>query len=293
MIDNKNSFFFKLFSNIFLVLLCACCIIPIILVISISLTSEASIATNGYSIFPKEFSINAYKYIFSGSSSIYNSYFITTAVTVIGTLISVFITALIAYPLSRQDLKHRNLIAKYLFFTMLFNGGLVPFYILVTKYLMLKNTIWAMILPYTVSAWNVLLMRNFISSSLPFSVIESAKIDGAGEFGIFTQIVLPMSKAALATIGLFVTLAYWNDWWLALLFIDNRALMPLQYTLQSILMNIQVLTSSIQTKDLAQKIPSESARMALCVLAIGPIVLAYPFFQKFLVKGMVVGAVKG
>lgn len=278
-----------------LILFCTCCIIPLLLVFSISLTPETLIAENGYQLFPKAYTLQAYRYIFTTTFSLYSSYAVTIFVSVVGTIMSLTLTALVAYPLSRADLKYKNAIAMYLFFTMLFNGGLVPTYILITKYLHLKNTIWVLILPMLVGAWNVMLMRNFFSSCVPYSIIEAAKIDGAGEFSTFWRIVVPISKPAFATVGLFVILAYWNDWWLALLYIDERSLMPLQYTLQSILLNIQILLNNInvQTQNRVMEIPSESARMALCILAIGPIILAYPFFQKYIVKGMTIGAVKG
>lgn len=289
---------FQIMSHFMLIAFSLCCIIPLILVLSVSLSTEMSIARDGYSIIPKEFSLEAYKYILFKSTSLYNAYAVTIFVTVVGTIVSIFLMAMIAYPLSRKDLKFRNGISFYLFFTMLFNGGLVPFYMLVSKYLHLKDTIWVLIIPYLISAWSVMLLRNFFSASIPSSIIEAAKIDGAGEFKTFLRVVLPMSKPALATVGLFATLTYWNDWWLSLLFIEDRKLMSLQYTLQSILMNIQVLISNMMqqlqgTNVSIKDIPSETARMALCVLAIGPIILAYPFFHKYLVKGMTVGSVKG
>lgn len=279
----------------FFVLICICCIAPILLVLSISFTPEKLIVENGYKFFPQAFSTEAYEYLFANAASIFNAYKVTIFVTVVGTVLGLTITAMIAYPLSREDLKYRNIIAVFLFITMLFNGGLVPSYILVTKYLHLKDTIWILIFPLMVSAWNILIMRNFFKTGVPVTVIESAKLDGAGEFYTFVKIVAPISKPAFATVGLFISIAYWNDWWNALLYIEDRSLMPLQYTLQSILMNIQVLLSNtnnqVQTK--VVEIPTEGVRMALCVLAIGPIVLAYPFFQKYIVKGMTVGAVKG
>jgi putative aldouronate transport system permease protein len=169
---------------------------------------------------------------------------------------------------------------------------MVPFYILVTKFLGMKDSIWVMIIPYLVGSWNVILMRNYYLS-VPESITEAAKIDGAGDFRTFVQIVIPLSKPAFATIGLFVTMGYWNDWWLALLFVERRELFPLQYMLQAIMQNIDVLMSNINTKDDISLIPSETIRMATCVMAVGPILLAYPFFQKFIVKGLTVGAVKG
>ena len=283
----------QLIINLVLIICCLCCIVPLLLVVSISFTPEELIALNGYQLIPEAFSADAYKFIISGTSSIWNSYVVSIFVTVVGTFLSLVVTSMLAYPLSRQDVKYRNIISFYLFFTMLFNGGLVASYILITQYLHLKDNILVLILPLLINAWNVMLMRNFFKD-VPFSIIESAKIDGAGEFKTFLQIVVPISTPTFATVGMFIALAYWNDWWLALMYITDRKLMPLQYTLQAILLNIQVLLSDVQLqKSVGGEIPSEAARMALCVLAVGPIVLVYPFVQKYIVKGMTVGAVKG
>lgn len=288
----NESMLFKIFVNTIFILFCLGCILPLILVFGISISDELAIAANGYHIIPKKISFEAYRYIFSGSNSLLSAYKVTIFVTVAGTMLSLLLTSMFAYPLSRKDLKYRNSIALYVFFPMLFNGGLVPFYILVSRYLHLKDSIFVLIIPYLVGSWYVLLMRNYFKT-VPDSVIESAKIDGAGEFRIFFRIVLPLSLPALATIGLFTTLAYWNDWWLALLFIEKRSLMPLQYTLQSILLNIEVLINNVKTRDSAIKIPAETARMAMVILAIGPVIFAYPFYQKYFIKGLTVGSIKG
>lgn len=271
------------------------CIAPLLLVFSVSMTPEAEIAKNGYHFIPEKFSTEAYTFIFRNSRSLLNSYVVTITVTAIGTLLGLAITSMAAYAMSRKDVKYRNVIAMYMFICMLFNGGLVASYLLVTRYLHLKNTLWALILPAMVSPWYILLMRNFFSTGVPTEIIESAKVDGIGEFGAFVRIVVPISKPTFATIGLFLILGYWNDWWLSLLYIDVRNLYSLQYTLQSILLNIQAIMSNVdaQRTGAAANLPSESARMALCMLSIGPIILAYPLLQKYLVKGMTVGAVKG
>ena len=177
---------------------------------------------------------------------------------------------------------------------MLFNGGLVSNYIMYTRYLHIDNTIFVLILPYLVSAWNVMLMKNFFVTDIPASLVESARIDGASEIRTFFSIVVPISKPIFATIGLLVSLQYWNDWWLALMYIEDRALSPLQYTLQSMLINMRMmLEDALLFRDNIKDIPTESARMAMCILSIGPIILAYPFLQKYIVKGLTVGAVKG
>jgi len=289
--------FFKLFANIVFILLCLCCVVPMLLVFAISLTPDKNIGLYGYQLFPKEITLNAYKYILTYYTAIYRSYGVTIFVTVVGTVLGLLITALLAYPLSRKDVKYRNAISMFLFFTMLFSGGLVASYILITRYLHLKNTIWVLILPMLVSPWNVMLMRNFFKTGVPFEIIEAAKIDGSTEFGAFFKIVVPISKPTFATIGLFLALGYWNDWWLALMYIDEQSLAPLQYTLQSILLNIQVMLTNIQLAKQMQaamkEIPMENARMALCILSTIPILFAYPFFQKYIVSGLTVGAIKG
>jgi putative aldouronate transport system permease protein len=277
--------------HLLLILLSLMCVVPLLLILAVSFTSEQSVALHGYKLLPDKFSLESYSYVLKTSSSLLNAYSVTVFVTVIGTIVSVFFTALFAYPLSRRDVKYRNPVALFVFFTMLFNGGLVPFYILITQYLHLKNSIFVLIIPYLISAWNVMLMRNFFQT-IPDEIIESAYIDGASEIRIFLRIILPLSMPSLATIGLFNAVAYWNDWWLGLLFIENVKLYPLQYLLQAVMGNIQALQSFSFTKDKIVDLPSETARMALCILAIGPIILAYPFMQKYFVQGLTLGAVK-
>lgn len=289
----KNEWkFVNLITNFILSAFSILCIIPLLLVVSASFSDEKMLAMNGYKLIPQNLTLYAYKFVLSASTSILDAYKVTVFVTVVGTLLSLLITSMFAYPLSRKEIKYRNKISLLVFFTMLFNGGLVPVYILISRYLHMKDSIFVLIIPYLVLAWNVLLMRNFFKT-IPDSLIESARIDGSGEFKTFFKIVVPLSLPSFATIGLITTLLYWNDWWLAILFIEKSSLFPLQYMLQSVMTNIQILTSSIMTKDKALNLPSESARMALCVLAIGPIILAYPFFQRYFIKGLTVGAVKG
>lgn len=295
--SKRNGVGLKIFANIVFIFLCLCCIIPMLLVLAISLTPNKDIGRYGYQLIPNKITLEAYVYILKYFTNIYRSYAITIFVTLVGTILGVALTSLVAYPISRKDLKYRNAISMFLFFTMLFNGGLVASYILITRYLHLKNTIWVLILPMLVSPWNVMLMRNFFSSGVPFSIIEAAKIDGSSEFGAFLKIVVPISKPTFATIALFLSLGFWNDWWLALMYIDESSLYPLQYTLQSILLNIQVMLSnanlSNQLQETMKDIPTENSRMALCMLAVIPILFAYPFFQKYIVSGLTIGAVKG
>jgi putative aldouronate transport system permease protein len=267
-------------------------IIPLWLVVSSSFTAENALTLNGYGLFPKEFSLDAYRYILSDSRQLLDSYAVTIMVTIGGTMIALAMTALLSYPLSRPDFMFKSSFSFYIFFTMLFNGGLVPFYILVSQYLNLKDSIWALMIPYLIQPFNVLLMRTFFAT-IPISLVESAKIDGAGELYIFWKIIIPLSTPVMATVGLFISLVYWNDWYLGLLFIEDRKLLPLQYLLMTLMTNIEVMSSNSQLGAGLLRIPSESARMAMAVLAIGPIACIYMFFQRYFVQGLTVGAVKG
>ena len=296
MIEAKKSRLISLIIiSIILISFALTCIIPIIAVLSISLSDEMDILRYGYRLIPKKISLTAYEYIFKVPKQILQGYFISLSVTGVGTALSLFIIALIAYPLSRRDFKYRNPLAFYIFFTMLFNGGLVPWYILIVRYLHLKDTWWVLILPYLVLPWFVLLLKTFFQQ-IPIGIIESAKLDGASELRTFFTIVVPLSKPALAAIGLFILLRYWNDWWLPLLYIESENLVPLQYMLHRMMANIQFLTQQLRTTQMTidiSKLPNESARMAMCVLAAGPMLFIFPFFQKYFVKGLTVGAIKG
>lgn len=271
------------------------CIIPLMYVISISLSKESDIAQEGYRLIPKAFTTFAYDYLLKNPEQLLTGYSVSIVVTIAGTVISLVITAMLAYVLSRKDFFGSNTLSFIVFFTLLFNGGLVPWYILVKKYLHLDNTLLALILPYVIIPWHVLLMRGFLSE-IPLALIESAKIDGAREWRIFYQIVLPIAKPAMATVGLFISFIYWNDWWLAMLYIDNEKLIPLQYMLYRIMNNIQYLSSNIKPGNVGidiSQFPNETARMAIAIMAAGPILIVFPFFQKYFVKGLTVGAVKG
>lgn len=278
-----------------LILFGLCCTIPILLVFSISMSEEKIIALRGYSIMPVKFSLNAYKYIFKSPEQILNAYAVTITVTLIGAVTGLLLASMLAYVLSRNDYKYKNYSSFFVFFTMLFNGGLVPFYILVSQKLHLKNTIFALILPYLVIPWFVLLMKGFLSV-ISISIIESAKIDGASEWRIFFRIVIPVAKPGLATVGLFYILMYWNDWWLGLLFIEKPDLVPIQLMLNNVMENIDYLTRNVIQVNVGVeilKLPSLSARMAICTLGMAPVLFVFPFFQKYFVKGLMVGSVKG
>ncbi|WP_010494353.1 ABC transporter permease subunit [Paenibacillus elgii] len=272
------------------------CVFPFVFVTIISFTDEGTLARNGYRIIPEKWSLEAYRYVFKAGDQLLRSYGVTIAVTVIGTLLSMIMIALFAYAISRKSFKYRNFFSFFAFFTMLFNGGLVPTYIVVTQLLGLKDSIWGLILPLAVNAFYIMIMRTFFSTSVPDAIIESGKIDGAGEFGIFFRLVLPLSLPGLATIGLFSTLGYWNDWFNALLYIDKPSLVPLQSMLMRIETSMQFILQNTSNPSmgvaLLQSLPQDTSRMAMVVLATGPIVFAYPFFQRYFIQGLTVGAVK-
>jgi putative aldouronate transport system permease protein len=266
------------------------CLLPMVLIVSISLSNENALALNGPSLLPQGLNFSAYDYILRQPGQILQAYGVTALVTVLGTAGGVLLCSLLAYPLSRRDYALRGPLSFFVFFTLLFNGGIVPFYILMTRYLGLKDSLLALILPYMVTAWYVLILRTAFAQ-LPTEFHDAARIDGAGEWRVFFQIVLPLSKPALATIALFFILRYWNDWFLALLFINKAALYPLQYLLYVLMANINFLASNPQTTGIP--IPVQSARMAMAVLAFGPALISFLFLQQYFVRGITIGGIKG
>lgn len=281
--------------HIVLILLTAVCVIPLLLVVGISFTDEQSLMSSGYNLIPKVFSLDAYKYVFTGAVSVGRAYLVTIVVTVAGTAGHLLFMSMLAYGLTREEVTARNKISFFVYLPVLFNAGLVPTYMLFTRTLHLKNTIWVLILISIASSTNVLILKNFFST-IPKSLIESARIDGSSEFRTFFTIVLPLSKPSLASIGLFVAIAYWNDWLTCSLYIETPKLQTLQYLLQSLMNNIAYLQAnagaSASLEAAIANLPSESARMATCVLAVGPIIFLYPFLQKYFEKGLTIGAVK-
>lgn len=277
--------------------LVAVTLFPVLLTVSIAFSSSDSIMNFGYSIWPHEFSTEAFKYIFKTPQTIMRAYGITIFVTVVGTLLSTLTIMLYAYALSRKDFVGRRPLTFYIFFTMLFSGGAVSWYIVCTSYYHLANTVWAMILPYVMDAWNIIILRTFFQSSVPISIIESGKLDGAGEWRVFFKLVVPIAVPGIATIALFRTLVYWNDWWLPIMFIVKPELYNLQFLLQRMMQNIQQLNQNSQfaanASERLLKIPSDGARMALCLIAMGPILVVYPFFQKYFIQGLTIGSLKG
>ncbi|MUG64709.1 sugar ABC transporter permease [Paenibacillus sp. 7541] len=283
---------FNLIAGIFAFL----CVFPFLFVTIISFTDETTLARNGYQIWPEQWSLEAYRYVFQTGDALLRSYGVTIFVTVVGTLLSLFIISLYAYAISRKSFRYRNFFSFFAFFTMLFNGGLVPTYIVATQLLGLKDSIWALILPLALNAFYIMILRTFYSTSVPDAIIESGKIDGASEFKIFYKLVLPLSLPGLATIGLFSTLGYWNDWFNALLYIDDPNLVPLQSMLMRIETSMQFILQNSHNSSLSmqalQSLPQDTSRMAMVVLATGPIILAYPFFQRYFIQGLTIGAVK-
>jgi putative aldouronate transport system permease protein len=288
---------YRLPVHLFFIGLGAIFIIPLWSVIAISLTNEADLASYGYRLIPLQIDFQAYDYILRNPLTLLNAYKVTILSSAAGTFLSVLMVSMCACALARPDFKYRQFITMYLFFTMLFSGGLVPYYILMTKYLHLQNTYAALILPLMGNVWHMFLMRTFFKQ-LPESLVESAKLDGAGELRIYITIILPLSTPVLATIGLMQLLSYWNSWHPALLFVSDDRMYPLQYLLQVMMQNIQEILKNMQDNvplDLASlsQLPTENTRMAMCVLAIGPMLFIFPFFQKYFAKGLTVGSVKG
>ncbi|NQX58114.1 carbohydrate ABC transporter permease [Paenibacillus qinlingensis] len=272
------------------------CIIPLLLVIAVSISNEQSIVAEGYRFIPAKLSMDAYRYLWQENRMILNAYGVTIFTTLVGTVTSLLIIALFSYPLSRRDFAYRKLFTFLVVFTLLFQGGLVSWYMVTTQILHLKNNIWALIIPHLFNGWYVMIMRTYFQTTIPDAVLESAKIDGAGEFRTFFSIVLRLSLPGLATIGLFNAIVYWNDWWLPLMLITDDKLLNMQYLMYKAQSMANYLSSaSGEHFGTVMQVapPSLTLRMALAVIGIGPIVLAYPFFQKYFVKGLTIGAVKG
>ena len=286
----------QLLLHLFFIILCITYIVPFILVISISISSEDAIRQFGYRIIPKAIDFAAYREIFRNPGQLLDSYKVTIIFTALTTILGVFVMTLMAYPLSRPNYKFKKILTFYIFFTMIFSGGLTPTYILITQYLHLDDTIWVFILPSLINAWHIFLLRTFFAG-IPSAIVESALLDGAGEYKIFFSIILPLSKPALATVALLGAMTRWNDWFTAMLYINDEKLLTLQYLLQRILSNIQLIQQQSGNMQLfnisAADIPAETVRMAMAVIAAGPILFVFPFFQKYFVKGLTVGSVKG
>ncbi len=272
-------------------------IVPFVLLIVSSLTAEQEILSNGYRFFPDAYSLDAYRYLWSNSNVIVRAYGITVFVTVFGTAVSLIMTMMLGYGLSKKEMPYNRPLTFYVVFTLLFNGGLVPTYLIYTQYFGIKNTIWSLIVPgLLMNGFNVFLASTFFRTTVPAPVLESARIDGAGEFKTFFAIVLPLSLPIMATIGLFNGIAYWNDWNNGLIYLTDPQLFSIQNLLNQMIQNIEAIktsSSAYGASTAATALPSETVRMAIAVVGIIPILVAYPFFQKYFVKGIAIGAVKG
>jgi putative aldouronate transport system permease protein len=293
---NKSSLdkrIFYIISVVVILIISVFCLIPFILVISGSLTKEEYILKHGYSLIPKEFSLAAYKDAFRQPTSLIRSYGVTISVTIIGTTIGLFITSMTGYVLSRKNFEWRNKFSFFFYFTTLFSGGIVPWYILCIKYLKFNDNYLGLLLPFMLNVFYLLIMKSFISN-IPDAICESATIDGANDFQVFVKLILPLSKPALATIGLFIALTYWNDWFLAYIFMQDPKLFSLQFYLYKIIAGQQALLRLATTPGAEGGVmPDESLKLAMTIIATGPIILLYPFVQRYFVTGITIGAVKG
>ena len=293
--DDSTAKWFKLIAYVVVLGGSFLCLLPFLLIISASLTSNTSIIQDGYQLIPAAFSLEAYKVIFELPQEVLRAYGVTVLTTVAGTALGLFLMTMAGYVLQRKDFKYRNFFSFFIYFTTLFGGGLVPWYILITKYLQFTDTYYALIFPSLMSPFLIILMRSFMKSVIPDEIIESAKIDGAGDFKIYYRIVLHLSLPGIATVGLFLALQYWNDWFSSALFINNAAKFQLQYYLYNIINTANFLATIGAGSGvvLSEGVPTESMKMAMSIIVTGPILLLYPFIQRYFVKGLTIGAVKG
>jgi putative aldouronate transport system permease protein len=292
--QSKYVILFNIFAYTFISITTLLCVLPFLIIISGSLTDNASIATSGYHLIPKVFSVEAYRTIFYFPQGILKAYMVTSLNTILGTTLGLFFISMTGYVLSRKDFKYRNRISFLIYFTTIFGGGLVPWYIMVNNVLKLHDSYIALCYPGLMTPFLIILMRTFIIHSFPDEMYEAAKIDGAGYFRIYRSIVLPVITPGMATVGLFLALNYWNDWFLTSMFISTPSKYELQFYLYNMLNNFQALTQMLSgTGVVITNPPTESVKLAMAVIATGPIILVFPFIQKYFVEGITIGAVKG
>ena len=292
---SRDRVIFDILSRVILVVLSACCLLPFLLVLSGSFSDQTSILTHGYQLIPEHFSLDAYKTLFKIPEELLRAYGVTIFVTVTGTFLGLFFTSMAAYVLASSTFRYRYQMSFFFYFTSIFGGGLVPWYIFNTKYLHFHNSVIALILPILINVTYLLILKSYMSGT-PEALYESARLDGAGDFTIYWRVAMPLCKAGLATVGLFIALNYWNDWYDAMLFLDEGRsdLYPLQYYLNNILTKAQAIAAAAARSGLPMSdVPSEPMKLAMTVVATGPIILLYPFLQKYFVKGVTIGAVKG
>ena len=286
---------FNIFVHVLLVFLILCCVVPFWLLIASSFTSEASLVKNGYSLIPKEFSLAAYKYLWTAKGSIGRAYFMSVAISAVGVTGNVLMCILFAYPLSRRELPGRGVFSFLLFFTMLFNGGLVPTYLVYTNIVNVKDSFWGLVVPYLLlNPFLVIMMRTYFTSSIPNEVLEAARIDGASEVRCLSSVVVPMSKPIIATVALMTLITYWNNWTNGIYFLTTRTdLYGIQNYLNDVMNKAAFLQSHTTGAISVRDIPNIGVRMAVAVVAVVPLLVLYPFFQKYFVKGVTLGSVKG
>ena len=289
---------FRIFANATMIILMLCCLLPFILLIMASITDEATLTLYGYSFFPRKFNLRAYDYLFQSIERIARAYGITILVTVVGTTLNVTMTMFMAYLLSKQDLPGRNFLSFFIFFTMLFSGGMVPSYIIWSQYMHVGDSLMGLIFPnLALGAYNVILMRTYFTTNVPRDILEAAEMDSCSELGMLFRIAIPLSKPMISTVGLFSALAYWNDWINGLYYLTRRGdLYSIQNVLNSMMNNVQFLKESsmdISSSQITTQIPTSGVRMAIAVISIIPIMIIYPFFLKAFIKGIVIGGVKG
>ena len=291
---DSSQIMINILTYIFVTVFCIICILPFWMIISSSFATEESIRRAGFTLWPVDFSTYSYELLFRSPDQMIGAYVVTIILTLVGTLIGLFLIAMTGYALQRRDFPYRNKIMFYIYFTSLFSAGLVPFYLLIVQYLNLRDSYFAILLPLLMSSWLIVLMKNFVKA-IPHEITESGKIDGAGDFRIFVSLILPNLKPALATIGLFLALSYWNEWYYSSLFLTTKVVYrPLQYHLYNVINKVASLKNSVAGSNVViTDLPGETLKMATAVVAAGPIILLYPFVQKYFVTGLTVGAVKG
>ena len=286
-------------THLVMITLCVICVIPFILIVISSFTEESTLMMNGYSFFPEKWSTYAYTYILGGGGhNVIHGYFVSIGVTVVGTILSILMTTLFAYPLSRKDLPLRNIFAFFVFFTMLFNGGLVPSYMMWTRVFHIKNTYAALLFPtLLMNAFYVIMMRTYFSTTIPEELIEAARLDGGSEITILRKVVAPLSKPMVATLAFMIGLGYWNDWMNGLYYVTDTTYFSIQNILNRMLQDVQFLSTATATQasmgNIVSNLPTTGIRMSVAVIGLLPIMIVYPFFQKYLVKGIMIGGVKG
>lgn len=270
------------------------CVLPFYLIVIASFENQANLIVDGYSLVVRDFSLENYALCLEDPMDIFNAYKTTISVTLVGTFLAVWLCTMTGFVLSRKDFVGRNAWSFFFFFTTLFSGGLAPWYIICTRYLKFKNSFWGLMLPMVFSVWNMIISKSFMKG-IPDAIVESAKIDGANDFTIYLRLILPVSKPLIATIGLFSALTFWNDWYNCMLFVTKEHMYTLQYYLQKMLSDAEALTRLAGKTNavVVKTVPIEGMKMAMTVITTGPILLLYPFVQKYFVKGLTIGAVKG